>query len=225
MRNLILIMTFLVFVFASLTSAKKGGNSEKSARPDKSPRAVAEPQNERLEKEKYLKARQRKKNAAKAARQKNQDIEKQKTEKSKKAEKAKQAEQNAETGGVKIKSEKPQTIKFEHQSKKVQEKISSETDKHTKRAARLERMRELAVEAGDEKKIARIDKLIDRENNRYEKKIARLEQKQTMFEQLSDQGKGKKVKDKTKEKADGSEADEYEAKDIEDKIDKDEPND
>lgn len=50
--------------------------------------------------------------------------------------------------------------------------------KHMERQARLARIRELAVQKGDAKMIARVDKLIAKENQVHERKQTRLQQQQ-----------------------------------------------
>jgi hypothetical protein len=91
------------------------------------------------------------------------------------------------------------------QRKAVEKQIAHETDKHKTRAARFERLRELAK--GDEKTLARIDKLANREQQRFGTKIQKLEKRKLSPEQPDadnmpkNKGKGKdKDKDKPEKK-------------------------
>jgi hypothetical protein len=56
-----------------------------------------------------------------------------------------------------------------------------EQQKHLKRSARLGRIRLLAVEAGNARMIARIDKLILREQGRYVSKSGRMDKKKNVI--------------------------------------------
>jgi len=53
--------------------------------------------------------------------------------------------------------------------------MSHEQDKHLRRVARLQRIRELAVKQGKTDVVERVDKLLDKENKRYGTKRRRME--------------------------------------------------
>ena len=59
------------------------------------------------------------------------------------------------------------------QAEAAAKKIATEQKKHDTRVARLNRIKELAIEIGDEKILARAEKLLAKEQARYNKKMAR----------------------------------------------------
>ncbi|MHC4759528.1 MAG: hypothetical protein ACYTE8_12805, partial [Planctomycetota bacterium] len=63
--------------------------------------------------------------------------------------------------------------------------VVREQQKHLKRKARLDRIRQLAVESGDEKSLARVDKLVGGEQTRYDRKTGRMEQRRAQIMQLA----------------------------------------
>jgi len=91
---------------------------------------------------------------------------KQEVKSQKKIEKA--ATENAEEKG------KTKGKFHKQQQTALQKQLQHEAQKHLKRAARLERMRVLALKQGDAKKVARIEKLMAREQQRYGKKSQRM---------------------------------------------------
>ena len=52
-----------------------------------------------------------------------------------------------------------------------------ESGKHQRRLARLKRIRELAVESGNEKTVERVDKLLEKENQRFSRKMRKINEK------------------------------------------------
>lgn len=88
----------------------------------------------------------------------------------------------------------------QQQLKAVKKQIAHETDKHMTRAARFERLRELAQ--GDKKTLERINKLAEREQQRFDTKTQRLQQRELSPGQPDSEVKTKtKGKSKTKDKA------------------------
>jgi len=77
----------------------------------------------------------------------------------------------------------------QQQLKTIEKQIAHETDKHKTRAAKFERLRELA--AGDEKTLARIDKLAAREQQRFGTKTQRLKKRRSSPDQPDSDVKGK----------------------------------
>jgi len=57
----------------------------------------------------------------------------------------------------------------------LQKRLQHEQDKHMERHARLTRIRELAVQKGDQEMIARVDKLIQKEQQIFDRKSQRLQ--------------------------------------------------
>jgi hypothetical protein len=55
---------------------------------------------------------------------------------------------------------------------------------HMKRQAQLNRLRELAVQKGDDKMVARIDKLIAHENQLHERKVMKMQGQKRMGEMM-----------------------------------------
>ena len=60
--------------------------------------------------------------------------------------------------------------------------------KHTERRARLERIRELAVQSGKEDTVARVDKLMEKEQGRFERKMQKFVEKEQKTLQLGEKG-------------------------------------
>lgn len=56
-----------------------------------------------------------------------------------------------------------------------QKQLQREQAKHMERAARLNRIRELAVQKGDAETVARVDKLIQKEQQVYDRKLKHLQ--------------------------------------------------
>ena len=77
----------------------------------------------------------------------------------------------------------------QQQLKAIEKQIAHETDKHKTRAARFERLRELA--AGDKKTLSRIDKLAAREQQRFHTKTQRLKKRRSSPDQPDSDVKGK----------------------------------
>ncbi len=80
--------------------------------------------------------------------------------------------------------------KFHQQQQAAfQKQLLHEGQKHLKRAARLARMRVLALKQGDAKKVARIEKLIAREQQRYGKKSQRMLGQQSEVEKKAEESR------------------------------------
>lgn len=77
----------------------------------------------------------------------------------------------------------------EHQQQlgAVRTQMTHEEAKHLRRQARLQRLRELAVEEGKTETIARIDKLIEKEQGRYGRKRQRMEKREEKVLQLAEE--------------------------------------
>jgi hypothetical protein len=60
------------------------------------------------------------------------------------------------------------------QGEAIDVQLAKTEAKHRERVARLERMKDLMKEQGDEKGVARIEKLLAKEDARYERKMTRL---------------------------------------------------
>ena len=112
----------------------------------------------------------------------------------------------------------------EHQQqlKAFERQIEHEEAKHSKRVARLRRIKELARKQGNDKMLARVNKLMEKEQGRYERKVQRIqgridkvgepvEAKSKGGGQKSGEGRGKakvKTKERKAEKDKGADADE-----------------
>ena len=85
---------------------------------------------------------------------------------------------------VKVKAVgKGKALGKEHQKQlaALKRQVIHEEQKHLKRSARLARIRLLAVESGNAKMIARVDKLIFREQGRYVSKSGRMDNKKNLI--------------------------------------------
>lgn len=77
----------------------------------------------------------------------------------------------------------------EHQLEMIQKKMAQEDEKHTRRAARLARIRELAVQEGKTDIVERVDKLRSKEANRWSKKRGILKARQERLTLYDENGR------------------------------------
>ncbi len=63
----------------------------------------------------------------------------------------------------------------EQQMRAFEKQMQHDAAKHMERRARLARIRELAVQKGDQKMVARVDELIAKENQLHERKLTRMQ--------------------------------------------------
>jgi hypothetical protein len=68
----------------------------------------------------------------------------------------------------------PAAREQEESSEKVDKQMERAEDKHRRRYARLERLRNLLIEAGNDEAVARVDRAIRKENARYAREMSRL---------------------------------------------------
>lgn len=74
------------------------------------------------------------------------------------------------------------------QRRALDKQIAHEERKHQVRKARLERMREVAAQKGDDKAVERIDELMDKEQQRYDRKRADMEKRGESIEEKATKG-------------------------------------
>ena len=91
-------------------------------------------------------------------------------------------------------------LKHEKQLKAFEKQMTHELDKHNKRIARLNRVRELAVQKNNTKLSEKVDELLKKEQNRYDRKHQRIQEKLEKAKQLSRKVKQGEKKEKNKEK-------------------------
>jgi hypothetical protein len=108
-----------------------------------------------------------------------QDIEKQTKEKMKGL-----TERGQEQGRMQGKGVKDQVAErmaetrgkaHEQQMRAFEKQAQQDVAKHMERQARLARIRELAVQKGDDKMVARVDELIAKENQLHERKLLKMQ--------------------------------------------------
>ena len=106
----------------------------------------------------------------------------------------------------------------QRQLEALEKQMVQEEAKHLKRAARLERIRDLANEGGDTKVVARVNKLLEKEQQRYDRKRQRMQERKQKTQQLGedvgedDQKTMKKGKSESKGKGKGKSDDKGERK-------------
>ena len=83
----------------------------------------------------------------------------------------------------------------------IKKQFVREEAKHLKRKARLERIRELAVEEENTKVVERIDKLLGKEQQRYDRKQQRMQKRQQKTLQSGEKGLSEKSSKTTEEGA------------------------
>ncbi|MFH1575130.1 MAG: hypothetical protein ABIG68_14200 [Acidobacteriota bacterium] len=71
-------------------------------------------------------------------------------------------------------AESPPEQETSQQTDAVVKQLEKEEAKHRERVTRLQRIRELLLEKGDQKGVDRVDKLTQREKNRHHNKANRL---------------------------------------------------
>ena len=69
----------------------------------------------------------------------------------------------------------------------MEDQVAHEQAKHQQRMARLNRIKELAEEEGDENMISRAWELLEKEQKWFDKKIQRMEQKRQRIQELIEQ--------------------------------------
>jgi hypothetical protein len=175
----LMIFVLIIFVLSGMSFAKDGkGKEERDNKADKAQKRESKQQQkkEQTVEQERVEAKERVK--------KQERVSKEKVEKSSGA---------AETESKKGKIQK-------HQS--INEQIAHEKSKHETRLAKLSKMKELAE--GDEKTLARVNKLMEKENKRFIAKMAKLDERGTGVsdEELAEVAKKgeHKVKDKNKDK-------------------------
>lgn len=132
--------------------------------------------------------------------------------------KAVQATQSVQEG-TELRAGKEKRIK---QKGALTRRIVHEEEKHEKRQAKLERIRKLGEETGDEKILARANKLIKKEQGRYDKKMQRLLEKLAGVPSKEEVGKKTARKEKElKEDKDPEEKDSSKDADYDNEKDKD----
>ena len=112
---------------------------------------------------------------APAAEKKMQDAGKGAREKAKDAVEQGQARGKAMREDMKGKMAETQGKAHEQQMRAFEKQAQQRTAKHMERLARLNRIRELAVQKGDQNMIARVDKLIAQENQIFDRKLLKLQ--------------------------------------------------
>jgi len=100
---------------------------------------------------------------------------------------------------VKSGHKKGSTLKVDKtkQKESFTKQIAHEQEKHKTRQAKLERIRKLAEDLGDEKILARANKLIKKEQARHDNKMQRLQKKRAAIK--SKEEIEKKIREKVKE--------------------------
>ena len=112
---------------------------------------------------------------APAAEKKVQDAGKGAKEKAKDAVEQGQARGKAMREDMKGKMAETKGKAHEQQMRAFEKQAQQRTAKHMERLARLNRIRELAVQKGDQNMIARVDKLIAQENQVFDRKLTKLQ--------------------------------------------------
>jgi hypothetical protein len=72
----------------------------------------------------------------------------------------------------------------QQQLKELQQQLSREEQKHLERAAKMQRIRELATKKDATEALARVDKLIKKEQMRYDRKRQRTQMRINMIQRL-----------------------------------------
>jgi hypothetical protein len=80
------------------------------------------------------------------------------------------------------------TTQFQEQLIAIEQQLAYEKDKHLDRIARLNRIRELAQQQGDNEAVARTDTLIEKENQLYQMKTQRMEMRKERVNQFLEKG-------------------------------------
>ena len=91
----------------------------------------------------------------------------------------------------------------EHQKQlqALNKQLGHEMEKHQKRMARLGRIRELSVEAGNTKTVGRVDKLMKKELQRFQRKNLRMQKKSQRVSEPGLKGPTKKAEKAVKKNA------------------------
>jgi len=88
------------------------------------------------------------------------------------------------------------------QLKALEAKVAREEVKHRVRVARLNRIRELAVQEGKGDTVVRVDKLLEKENSRYQHKQQLFKDMKEKVLQIMERGSGKQVQVQSQESSD-----------------------
>jgi hypothetical protein len=102
-----------------------------------------------------------------------------------------------------IKGEKAEQAKAKgknhaQQLEAMRKQTEHEQAKHLERQARLQRIRQLAQQKGNDKLVAKVDELMAKENARYERKMRRLSEKAADRQQRAEKAAPQPDKEKTK---------------------------
>jgi len=137
------------------------------------------------------------------------------------------ANQIAKLGKPKLKDLVPESEKapgrgrfHQQQLKALQTQLVHEQAKHLWRLARLNRIRQLAIETGDTKTAERVDKLLGMENQRFSREQQRMQERNQKVLQLGEKSlsqetpKGTGPKGKSARGGDEKEPDKDEPKDV-----------